>query len=611
LWAVAEFGHSLGIRSLLYGDLDPVNPPEFRLSGYNTIIEPAVRYRAWRTMDRFAIGPESWGLTEHKQYLRQLAKQKYNRIIISAHTWQPFVHFEFQGVRKQTGMLWYGWKYRVDGDTAGRAAFAGAKFFDNPDFANAVTYEDRLAAGQKLIRGIISSAHELGMTVGLSLSPLEFPHEFAAVLPGAQVISGLEELAVGPGPAHRPDDPLLAELTKAQLRAWFSTYPDLDAVYLSLSDIPEWSTNAEASWKILSDRVGNGSFPTLPQLTEAAQNRSSSASHDREVKTLRGHLISLDFLIRLRADDSLFRRPDGQSLEVNFSQIDPLLLGNLDSLLPPHTEALHSIDSTARRVAENLGVLKITSTSAAHSSLIVPLADDQIGVLPQAAHKSVGLLLNALKENHWQGFSTRSWCIGDLDFSSYFLSRSACETNVTPDQALQDMLVPVCGDGIADRVAKAMELAEAATTLVDQNDPGFSFPVPNMIIRHYLSDEAPPEWWGTVKDHYLNAMNEMYRANTRAREGGRSYTLYHARRFEFGYEYMNCIEAVRKAGIAKRTGNPDEHSAQLDTAVNSLNAALNAMAAVARSNSDRGIIAVLNEYGYRPLMQELEAIDQQ
>jgi hypothetical protein len=101
------------------------------------------------------------------------------------------------------------------------------------------------------------------------------------VLPGAQVISGLEELAIGPGPAHRPDDPLLAEMTKAQLRAWFSTYPDLDAVYLSLSDIPEWSTNAEASWKTLSDRVGNGSFPTLPQLTEAAQNRSSSASHSK------------------------------------------------------------------------------------------------------------------------------------------------------------------------------------------------------------------------------------------------------------------------------------------------------------------------------------------
>ena len=37
--------------------------------------------------------------------------------------------------------------------------------------------------------------------------------------------------------------------------------------------------------------------------------------------------------------------------------------------------------------------------------------------------------------------------------------------------------------------------------------------------------------------------------------------------------------------------------------------ALNAQAAVARSNSDRGVIAVLNEYGYRPLLKELEAAE--
>ena len=46
------------------------------------------------------------------------------------------------------------------------------------------------------------------------------------------------------------------------------------------------------------------------------------------------------------------------------------------------------------------------------------------------------------------------------------------------------------------------------------------------------------------------AMNEMYRANTRAREGGRAFTLYYARRFEFGFEYMNAVEALRKAAMA-------------------------------------------------------------
>jgi hypothetical protein len=132
-------------------------------------------------------------------------------------------------------------------------------------------------------------------------------------------------------------------------------------------------------------------------------------------------------------------------------------------------------------------------------------------------------------------------------------------------------------------------------------------PSPDVVLKHYASTEPPPEWWSKARENYLNAMNEMYRANTRAREGGRSYTLYFARRFEFAFEYLNSIEALRKAAIAKSKGDAATQIAELEKAVESLNGGLNAMAAVSRSQSDRGIIAVLNEYGYRPLVKELEA----
>ena len=101
----------------------------------------------------------------------------------------------------------------------------------------------------------------------------------------------------------------------------------------------------------------------------------------------------------------------------------------------------------------------------------------------------------------------------------------------------------------------------------------------------------------------------MYRANTRAREGGRAFTLYYARRFEFGFEYLNAVEAVRNAGIAKRKGDKDTQIAELEKAIDSVTNACNAMAAVARSQSDRGVIAVMNAYGYRPLLKLLEEAD--
>lgn len=174
---------------------------------------------------------------------------------------------------------------------------------------------------------------------------------------------------------------------------------------------------------------------------------------------------------------------------------------------------------------------------------------------------------------------------------------------------ISDILTSVCGAEVDTRVQQAFDQCDRAAVLVNRHDDQLGALQPKMLLRHYDSDEPPPGWWNDARTHYLNAMNEMYRANTRAREGGRAFTLYYARRFEFGYEYMNTIEAIRKAGIAKRKGDNDTQIAELEKAIDSVTNACNAMAAVARSQSDRGVIAVMNEYGYRPLLKLLEEAD--
>ncbi len=170
LWAVYELGHRLGVRYLVSGDVLPAEPPAFKLDGFDVVMEPTLRTRTWRTVNDFAVGPESWGLAEHRRVLRQLAKLKFNRVMLSVYPWQPFVHFEFKGVKKSTALSWYGYRYPVDGDTAGRAAFGGLKEFENPDLAGKKTYADKTAAGVALARGIIDSARELGMSTALAIS---------------------------------------------------------------------------------------------------------------------------------------------------------------------------------------------------------------------------------------------------------------------------------------------------------------------------------------------------------------------------------------------------------------------------------------------------------
>ncbi|HEY2251954.1 MAG TPA: alpha-glucuronidase family glycosyl hydrolase [Planctomycetaceae bacterium] len=606
LWAVYELGQRLGIRYMLFGDLYPIDKPDLNFENVDVVLEPKLRLRTWRTINDFPIGPESWGLAEQERVLKQLAKLKYNRVMLAVYPWQPFVDFEFNGIKKQTGVLWYGYRYPVDGDTAGRAAFRGAKLFENPDFAGKNSYAERVAAGTKLARGIIAAAGKLGMSTALAFSPLEFPKEFAPALPGATTLTGLESLTIGPGATQRTDDSTLMALVKAQIRAYLTTYPDVDTVYLSLPEFPEWGEHAEEAWEKLAARSGIGSTTSLEKLTAVARDRKLISSGERGVQALRGNVTALEFFNRLLADRELWRLPGGRAAKVVITDIDSALFPLLDKVLPPGTATLNFVDYTARRVAQHRDLLKQVPTRAVPSSLILTLADDNVGVLPQMTYTSLATLVDELRSDGWEGFSTRYWVVGDLDLSVYFLSRASFISEITPRQAIDELLTPVLGEGTAERTFKAFDLVEQATNLIDEHDMGFSFPILNVVMKHYASAEPVPEWWGQVKERYLQAMEEMYRVNTRARDGGRPFSLYFARRFEFAAEYMSCIEAVRKAGIAKAKGDRETQTAELEKAVESLHTSLNALSAVARSNSDRGIIAVLNEYGYRPLKRELE-----
>jgi hypothetical protein len=607
LWAAYELGQRFGIRYMLFGDLDPVVKPELKLDGFDALLEPSLRVRTWRTINDFAIGPESWGLAEQEQVLRQLAKLKFNRVMLAVYPWQPFVDFAFGGIKKQTGVLWYGYRFPVDGDTAGRGVFRGARFFENPDFAGKNSYAERVAAGTGLARGIITAARKLGMETAIAISPLEFSKEFAGVLQGSKSLIGLENLTIGPGAAHRSDDATLTGLVKAQIRAYLDTYPDIDLLYMTLPEFPEWAEQADDAWKKLDARTGVGKAATLEQLTIAARDRKLISSGARGVQALRGNVTALEFFNRLLADRELWRLPGARSVKVTIVDVDSALYPVLDKLLPAGTEALHFVDYTARRVAANRSLLKQAPTKTVPSSLILTLADDNVGVLPQMSNAALATLVDELRAGGWGGFSTRYWIIGDLDFATWYLSRSSFSAGLTPQEALVEFLTPALGEGTVERTQKAFDLVEQATNIIDDHDIGFSFPVPNVVMKHYASAEPVPAWWGEVKQRYYQATDEMYRVTSRAREGGRELSLYLARRFEFGAEYMNCIESVRRAAIARDKGDAETQVAELEKAVEALDTALNALAAVARSNSDRGVIAVLNEYGYRPLNKELES----
>ncbi len=578
LWAVYEVGYHFGVRYLPTGDVVPAQRPAFKLAGIDRLLEPALRTRAWQTLGDHAVGAEAWSLAEQRSLIGQLAKMKFNRLVIETRAWQPFVDYSASGVRKQSAVLMHGQLYPVSGDTAGRAAFRGATLFENPDFAGRTTYAERLAAGRDLVAGLIQRAQELGMEAALLVRPLEFPREFAAALPGARVLDVPGQLAIGPSDQQSVGDAALRDIAVAQLSAYVQTYPALDALLLDVSGAETWKPSGSE-----------------------------------------GTAASIDFALKLAVEPTLTRRAGGGVRLVGLAGVDQAAADSLRTRsLPAGAVVLPSLGSSARRVAaasEWVGAAE--QSLAGRSELSLPLGSSALGVVPQMQTGHLHRSIEAARKAGWRGIVARSWMAGDLAPGLHYLSRAAFDPRITPQAALTELVDSVSGEEVAPRLIKGFGLVEEATDLLDQSDAMFAEPRPDMLTKHLLARTAPPESWAKAKKNYASAMDEMYRGNTRARQGGRFFTLYFAKRFEFGLHYMTSVEALRNAGAANAAGDKaagdkagdgdEKRIAELEKALEALHSGLAAYADVARDPSDRGAIAVLNRHGYRVIGEALDA----
>ncbi len=228
-------------------------------------------------------------------------------------------------------------------------------------------------------------------------------------------------------------------------------------------------------------------------------------------------------------------------------------------------------------------------------------------VFPNLGHQRLPAVLKALQEHHAEGMLAICDTPVDIDPSLYYASRAVFDPKLTFDSALQELIPPICGDGVVESVRMAFADADKANEILNKDAKYLGTDFQPLLGMNGEPPPADAKWPGEVRTLFTNAMNEMYRANTRARGGARAFTLYYARRFEFGLHFMTCAEAVYNAN--RSTDDQEKELGHLEAAQEALYAAQNALADVARDQSDRGMIGVINLLAYQPLKQRLEAID--
>jgi hypothetical protein len=600
LWAVYELAERWGVRYLVDRDLLPDRMGQFKLPELNVVMEPLLRVRAHPTIQDFASSGESWGMADFRPLIDQLAKLKFNRLNIYPFGWQPFLHYELHGIKRRSAWLWYDYHYPITADMPGRQLFGNATEFWNPDLPLNGSYEEFVQAGQRLVRALIDHANRRGMNVAIGAPTTDFTPEFAPILKGAER-SGLRTgRTIVPGANTPVDDPQLQELALTTLRATINAYPGAEYVTVWMPEVRQWTGEYERAWQALDAKYGISKRLSLAEVIATAEKRKGSeVPVQRVLNEVKGDITSLYFYERLlrgsRAPENL-GRPDikfmywGVSEEL-FPILDRILprgweIGVMPSNQPNHL--LERIEILKDLPSENPGVLDLT------------IDDDNIGVVPQLTPNSLHRIVQVLKSNGWAGFVARERFPGDHDWPLAYLARAAWDADANPDAIGFDLLSALCGKECAEHMIIAFREIESVTTYLADSNMNFSKERPGTLMK-YWRPWPVPTYLAAVKNGYKRALAEARRAREKATPGGRSYVDFWMGRLEFAVAYADVVESVHRGGAAEMHNDYRSALQHAERALNTLRQAIEAYARVARTQTDRGAIAMVNEFGYRRL----------
>ena len=605
MWAAYELGERLGVRYLIDRDVYPPRQDWDGLPNLHVVMEPNLRNRCWRLINSLPAGPVSWSLEENERYLRQLAQMKFNRIHTALWPTHPFLHYTFRGMPKPPPFLYFGCRFPIDEDTVGYeklSEYHDQGEFTNPEFVGAKSPQKLVQRGVSLVRGVHAEARRLGMQTQVSFEPFSWPKEFIKVIPAAQPARQFHNVTIQPGNEQSLNDPLLREMVTTVIRAYIETYPDADYIGVSMPEMRRWQSQGADAYRHLHEKYDVSEVGTYEEVCARARSRTNfpNGGGERVETQVKADLAALWLLDSLIEEHRLLERPGDKDVKIIFSSVTEELFPLVARIVPPGGEVLSFIDYTASRVVRQRDLIEEVPVEDVPVSLIMTLADDNVGMLPQLATGSMHQLLADLRKSGWAGYYTRYWTIGDQDPAIHYLAKASWDALWTPEQAYADLLAHVCGPESVAPAMKAFALIERITLGMDQYGLGFGFPNPKLMTKHYDRGGLPNE---IQEDHerYRQADAYMREALEASRPEGHAWLQYYVGRLRFAVRYLDAAVAYGATASAEKAGNSAEARRQSEIAYVAIREALESYVSVAKDHGDLGAVALMNEYCYRPL----------
>ena len=535
----------LGATFLLSGDVLPPPVDDLSLPATSRVWEPAFSRRG---LQPFAndLQDVTWGEAYYKMLIDQMVKLRMNYLEFFVQAYQPWVDYTFRGEKNllgdksepDSGYLVISRTVpscSVDEVKIGKEHFAGLRNMAPPEMQDVDTPEEAVRRFKRMIKAIIKYAKSKGMKVGFSTDPTYAPANHARF---ARNYAHRPHTSFGYSAHLSPTDPVGLEYGKTWLRALLETYPEIDDLFLYVSEAYELDPHPDA--KALYERMRPQYAPALKALKDAWV----SLTYRHTSFTYKGLSpedlidIQIGWIHRIRElVDAAKKMADHTRICMAFF-FKGYLLPTADNLIEREIPFMDMQSSGVFPVEGDINASYFTNMGDRDRYINCRIDDDasMFGLpfyLRQFQHDG---LFKEAREAGVSGYAGQIFRSRGTEHHSRYLAHGAWEPDLTPEAFYERYSRDIFGDAAAGAMQKAFSLLEEMDEQTGWNGVGnFSFSggcrelnrIAPILLDQENPFDGPPDAQSIVdevkdREGQFTAANEILRQALAVLEGAQT-----------------------------------------------------------------------------------------
>ncbi len=634
LWGAYEVIEHWGVSYLVQGDvlpdLEKVGP--FRFPKLDVHRKPVFETRAARILGDMINTMALGSLADHERLFDQLCKLRFNAVVAGGNSFNPWYHWSYRGLDKKTADITYGFRHVIHQRSIGREVIGRLGHYTNPDLQGAETYEEKLAAGKRLLHGIIEAAHKRGIRVIVSHTLSDFPEEIQVNLPRWSQKHRIPPTSMTrdhfhtlglqrDGTAYRfghlmtPLNPVYVDMVESILSAFIGEYPDMDGWSLTGHEWPPGAGGIEECWCQLDRRHGLSPEFTYEKLIKKASRLKISGSADRAVHAAQGAIATsrlLDLILNERKVISRILSPNVKLYGGLNETLMPVLPRIFDSERLEFVASMDVLPSDVERRSESLA---FAANTGFKTHLVTVINDDNTGFIPQFTTKILHKTVRAMRKYGLVGYRFRLYDMSKYEPIMGYMAETSWDRTATPKKTYTRQIERICGEAAVEPIRKAYMMLENCMDDVDASF-GTGFMMPTLMTRFWHGFDKSEAWKRLIKK--FGAIAPLLEQGVELSEPrGKQYAGDMLAFVRFAQLYLEMALCVLQAGRSysavhemKRNWDRkepfdmdicnqhyEEAVQSLDEALGTLEQATHVWADTVRDASDLGSLIGLNVYG--------------